>query len=203
MLGPFPIYSSAGALADTVSLQMPVFVLNNFFSSGVVGLFSLTFRMLSLPAALISKSVSQVLLQKVSQSLYSSSENLLPLVLKLLLLLVLLFLPFAAVLYFFGSDIFAFVFGEHWRPAGDYATIIVFAIWIRFSVSPLSSIMVLKKNVKKGMYWQFLYLITLTFTLLFFAKSEIQLFLLAFTIHEIILYVIYLLVILTSATRLH
>ena len=201
-LGTFPVYSSAGALANTTSLQMPIFVLNNFYPGSVVGMFSLTFRVLGSPAVLISTSVSQVLLQRVSKAQFSPSENLMSLVIKLLLLLIVAFIPFGVLIYLFGGNIFAFAFGSEWRAAGDYATIVIFAIWVRFSVSPLSSVMMIKKNVKKGVCWQFLYFLTLTTTLLFFSDEKIEILLLAFTVHEIVLYLLYLLIILTSIRKI-
>ena len=73
---------------------------------------------------------------------------------------------------------------------------------IRFSVSPLSSILSIEKNIKLGVSWQFTYLITICTTLFLFRKAEITTFLWAFVVHELFLYLLYFLIILIGANRL-
>ena len=75
-------------------------------------------------------------------------------------------------------------------------TYLVVAVAIRFAVSPISTVLVLEKNIKKGVFWQVLYLCTITPTLYFGSDLAIEQFFLVFVLHEVILYLIYLVLIL-------
>ena len=47
-------------------------------------------------------------------------------------------------------------------------------------------------NIKLGVLWQFIYLFTITATLYLFSSEDIKVFVVAFVVHEIILYLLYL-----------
>ncbi|MOA43651.1 hypothetical protein D3C78_1658230 [compost metagenome] len=100
-----------------------------------------------------------------------------------------------------GPDLFALVFGETWRKAGEYATVLIFAVAIRFAVSPLSTVLAMDHNIKIGTLWQMIYFVTITSTLYIFRNAGMETFLLAFTLHEVALYSLYLGFIIFGAKR--
>ena len=61
----FPKYSTIPTLLNSISLFLPVIIINQFYSQEVTGYFDLSRQMLALPLALVSMAVSQVLIQKV------------------------------------------------------------------------------------------------------------------------------------------
>lgn len=197
----FPKYSSAGALLDNTAVQMPVLMLSRFYDSHVVGIFSLMFRALNLPMSLIAAALSQVLFQRIVKLQRESPERLVVFVLKLFLMLLGLMVPLIVFIWFFGPDLFSLVFGEAWRKAGEYATVLIFAVAIRFAVSPLSMVLAMEHNVRIGTLWQITYFLTITTTLYFFRSAGMEAFILAFTIHEMVLYSLYLGFILFGAKR--
>lgn len=195
-----PKYSTWGALADNLSLQMPVLVISKFYDMAQTGLFSLTFRVLSLPMSLVSSALSQVLFQKISKMHHDSPNQIKAAILKLFFLLLAMMVPFIGFIWLFGEDVFALVFGEPWREAGAMAATLVLAVAIRFAVSPLSAVLALEHNIKLGVLWQFIYLFTITITLFYFSSFSIPTLLYAFVVHEISLYLLYLLFILKGTT---
>lgn len=195
----FPRYSTWGALLDNASLQMPIFILSKFFQVDVVGFFGFTFKVLNLPMALIGGSISQVFFQKMSRA---ESSDVYAYVLEMLSRLALIILPFVLFFFFFGEIIFAFIFGENWRVAGTFAHILIFAVAIRFVVSPLSVIMLLDQHITTGTLWQTIYFITIVSTLLLASSLDIITFLKVFVIHELSLYLLYLYFILNSARKM-
>ncbi|WP_277374434.1 oligosaccharide flippase family protein [Pseudomonas sp. AA-38] len=197
----FPKYSTLGALLDNAAVQMPVLMLSKFYDTHIVGIFSLTFRALNLPMGLIATSFSQVLFQRFVVLQRESPDRLAPFVLKLFFGLLGLMVPLVIFVCVVGPDLFALVFGETWRRAGDYATVLIFAVAIRFAVSPLSTILAMDHNVKIGTLWQVIYFVTITSTLYIFRHAGIETFLIAFTLHEIVLYCLYLGFIIFGATR--
>lgn len=198
----FPKFSALGALADSASVQMPIFMLTRYFTGEATGMFSLTFRVLNLPMTIMSQALSQVFFQRIATMQYGSSHLIRVHLFKLFVFLMMMMLPFVALIWFFGEPLFAFVFGEAWREAGRIAGVLVFAIAIRFPVSSLSPILTLDKNVKLGVLWQFIYLVTISSTLIFFAGEPLYTFLIAFTLHEVVLYSLYFLFILKGTANL-
>ena len=192
----FPKYGIIGSLSDAGAVQMPVLMLTKFYSSTVTGMFSLTFRVLNVPTSIISSAIAQVLFQKVVEISYTAPEKLNGYIIKMFFLLFVLYLPAVPILFFWGDTLFAFVFGEEWGLAGTYAGYLVIAVAIRFAVSPLSAVLGLEHNIKKGVLWQVLYFCTITTTLYFCSSLTVEQFLLGFVIHEVILYSIYLVLIL-------
>jgi O-antigen/teichoic acid export membrane protein len=198
----FPLYSTIGAFADTASLQMPIFILSSFYSIGITGVFSLTFRALNLPMSLISKSLSQVLFQKISHMRNHNPQDIFYMIVKIFLALLLLMTPCMFFIHYFGGSFFSIVFGEQWDQAGKYAEILIFAVAIRFAVSPLSIVLAMDHNVKLGVIWQIIYLVTITITLYIFRSQNIGIFVNAFVLHELALYTLYFAFILKGAKHI-
>jgi len=187
----FPIYSLWGAMLDSAALQMPILMLSKFYSTEVTGIFSLTFRTLNLPMVLIAASISPVLFQRVTYLNNHNPQLLYSHVIKAFCVLLVLSLPFLLIMLFWGVDLFSMVFGPQWAQAGEYASIIVLAIVVRFAVSPLSTVLAIEHNLKLGFIWQIIYFFTISVTLYFAAQYSIKIFIIAFVIHEVILYLIY------------
>ena len=192
----FPKYSIIGSVCDASAIQMPILIITKFYSNSITGFFSLTFRILNIPTAIISSAIGQVLFQKVVEISHTAPEKLNNYIIKIFFLLFLIYLPTVPILSLWGAPIFGFVFGDEWRQAGVYAGYLAIAVAIRFAVSPLSAVLGLEKNIKKGVFWQVLYLCTITPTLYFCSALSIERFLLAFVMHEVFLYIIYMALIL-------
>lgn len=195
----FPKMSTLGALTDTAASQMPVFFVAKIFGAAATGMFSLTFRVLNMPMAVISSSISQALFQKVAVLNNKQPELLFNFILKTFALLLLIAIPFAVLISRFGMELFSFVFGKNWAMAGNMAATLSVAIAVRFTVSPLSSVLALNDNVGKAVRWQLLYFFTITATLSAASGLTVDLFLLVFVIHEVLLYGLYLRMILVAS----
>lgn len=186
-----PQYSTLGSLSNTISSQMPVLVISKVYEMGVTGFFSLTIRVLSVPMSLVSEALGQVLLQKLAEMHHTDPSKMRPLVIKIFLILTLIMVPFTVLIFIFGGDIFAFIFGEPWREAGAMASILIFSVAIRFAVSPLSMVLALEHNVRLGVLWQSIYLVTIATTLLVFSSSSIKTLITALAVHDVALYILY------------
>ena len=188
----FPKYSVGGAFFDTAAQQLPILFITRFFNPTTTGYFSLTFRVLSMPISLVSSAIGQVLFQRITELQRSNPEALRGYIFRVFVLLLVLVSPIVPILWFYGEPLFSLVFGDSWGPAGKMASVLGVAIVCRFSVSPLSGVLALKHNVKIGVAWQVLYFITMFSTLWVFRHHTIDELVLAFVIHEVALYSIYL-----------
>ncbi|PJG60167.1 lipopolysaccharide biosynthesis protein [Aeromonas cavernicola] len=188
----YPRYGIFGALCDTGAVQMPILMLTKFYSDSITGMFSLTFRILNMPTSIISSAIAQVLFQKIVEISNTEPENLKKYIIKMFLFLFGIYLPAVPILFIWGEPLFSLIFGQEWGRAGIYSGYLVIAVAIRFAVSPLSAVLGLEKNIKMGVLWQVLYLCTITIVLYFCSSLSVELFLIAFVVHEVVLYLFYL-----------
>lgn len=117
-----------------------------FYGKGTFGSYSYAYLMLKLPLSLFGQSLGQVFFNKSSE-LVHKKQAVYPLTLKTIrTLFYISIIPFT-VLFFFGKDLFGFVFGEKWMEAGRIAEILAPALMLNFIVSPISSLsLVLSKQ---------------------------------------------------------
>ena len=143
----FPFLGSPASLLNVLSLQMPYVIIPAIFTSAIAGMYFLVFRVLMLPIALIGESMMEVFRSKAMEDLkeYGTCR---PLFIKTLLSLTVIGLPPALLLILFGQEIFAFVFGEDWREAGLYATILTPMALFRLVCAPLGGVLFIREKLK-------------------------------------------------------
>lgn len=118
-------------------------------TASVIGLYSLCLRVLQVPMRLIVLPVSHVFLSEASER-YRNGGDLFALVRKTVLRGAFIAIPIPVVLMIAGPDLFAFVFGEQWREAGQYARILapwIFLDLVRAPVMQVASIVGKQKIV--------------------------------------------------------
>ena len=143
---------------NSVSWQLPAFLLSAFFTPAVVGFYSLGFRLLQLPMSFIGGSISQVFFQRASRAL---SEGTLPsLVESVFRMLVIIGMFPILILTIVGSDVFTVIFGKAWAEAGVYAQILSLWAFIWFISSPLTTIYVVVEKHHFGFHYNFFNLTT-------------------------------------------
>lgn len=144
----FPTISLPHVLMDLTKELFIAFYLISIFEKEVLGLYDFAFRMLKLPIGLIGASISQVVFKQAAD-LINEKQSIYHLVRKTIITLLLVsILPFG-MLFFFGAEIFAFVFGENWREAGYFAQIMSPWLMLNFIVSPISQIPMIKNQQRK------------------------------------------------------
>ena len=154
----FSLLDSWAALMNSVSWQLPAFLLAAFFTPAVVGFYSLGFRLLQLPMSFIGSSISQVFFQRASRAL---SEGTLPsLVENVFRMLVIIGMFPILILTIVGSDVFTVIFGKAWAEAGVYSQILSLWAFIWFISSPLTTIYVIVEKHHFGFHYNFFNLIT-------------------------------------------
>lgn len=143
----FPFLGSPASLLNVLSLQMPYVIIPAIFTSAIAGMYFLVFRVLMLPIALIGESMMEVFRSRAMEDLkeYGTCR---PLFIKTLLSLTVIGLPPALLLILFGQEIFAFVFGEDWREAGFYATILAPMALFRLACAPLGGVLFIREKLK-------------------------------------------------------
>lgn len=151
----FPQYMIFGHMLNTISGYMPLFVIGSLYGPAVAGLYSLAQRVTITPLSLIGGAIGDVYRSEASNK-YRESGNCLELfkftVIRLSIVSIILILP----IYFWGAEVFNFVFGPNWSGAGDIASLLSVMIFFQCISSPTSETVLLGGLMKLDLAWQLL-----------------------------------------------
>lgn len=170
-------FSLPANLLNSLVGQMPLFLIGLKHGVLAAGLFALTQRVLAAPISLLAASVLEVFkrqsvhdFQTIGNCKHSYQHTF-----KVLLLLG---CGPSLLMFLFSPAIFAWVFGENWRAAGDLAHILAPLYFLNFIASPLSYVFFVAGKQKIELVWQItLFLMTvIAFTIPTTLKDSIVLY---------------------------
>ncbi len=137
----FPLFSLWSSIANTISPQVPTFLLTYYYSTSVVGHFSLANQVVNLPMALIGSAIGQVFFQKVSEVKNGNEKgDMKTIVSEVYNKLISIGLFPMILLTIIGEQVFVFAFGEKWDVAGTYVKILIPWIFLVFLSSPITTL---------------------------------------------------------------
>jgi O-antigen/teichoic acid export membrane protein len=132
----FPVISSGSALINTAGFVLPTVFLSAF-GDAPLGWFALVDRVVGAPSSLVGLAVSQVYAANAARLMREDPRALRAMFLQLLGRLALIgVVPFAC-LGIAGPWLFTIVFGDAWRPAGEYAMSLAIMQYVGFVTWPL------------------------------------------------------------------
>ena len=134
----FPKYDLWSALLSNLSSSLPVFILSAYFTSVILGYYSLCVMVLTLPLALIGEAIGEVFFQRAAEAKNISHEKLRETVEFTLKPLIFLSLFPTLVVVLIGPDLFGVVFGIQWQEAGNYARYLSLWIFVTFLAAPIN-----------------------------------------------------------------
>jgi len=190
----FPKFNLITNLLSAASFFLPTLFINKIYSKAVVGYFDLSKQVLALPLALVSLSISQVLLQNIS-SKYNNRLSIRNELNYLLMLLGGISILEITVIVLWGPSIFSFVFGDIWRISGEYSQIMVFSYALSFIAAPFSAVYIALRKLKILGIWQMTYFLGIC-SLLFIHNISVFNFLKYYVAVEVFFYLAYLILIL-------
>jgi O-antigen/teichoic acid export membrane protein len=186
----FPLYNALPSLLVTMSISIPIFYINSFFSGSETGFVNQTRIAIFIPFSLISSALSQVLLNRFSEK-RKNKLAVLPEFKLMLRNISLMGILTIIIIEAGGIALFRIVFGNEWVTSGLFSKILIFSYAIQFVVSPFSVVFIAFNRIKILSLWQFFYFTSIL--LLYFAKSfSITNFLIIYTSIEFFCYLIYL-----------
>jgi O-antigen/teichoic acid export membrane protein len=160
----FPLYSTWSALLNSISWQLPSFLLSSFFSTSVVGYYALGTRVLRLPMSLIGNAIAQVFFQRAAEA--NAEGTLDQVVESSYRRLVMLGMFPLLMLTVVGRDLFVIIFGNSWAEAGVYTQILSIWTFFWFISSPLSTLYSVLERQKVGLIFNSVILSTRLISLL-------------------------------------
>ena len=135
-----PFFNLPNALIDTFKMSGITILIAKFFTTSILGQYSLAWKMVVTPASLVGNSLSQVFFQKLASA---NKSDLNRLIVKFIIKASLIALPMYLIVYLFAPEIFIFVFGEKWELAGKIASVLSPWLFLNFISSPLSSVYII------------------------------------------------------------
>jgi O-antigen/teichoic acid export membrane protein len=182
-------YSLPSSLLNTLVGQLPLFMIGIHHGALAAGLFALAQRVISAPTALIAASVLDVFKRQAVHE-FEAVGNCSDVYRATFKALLGLALAPSLVLFLFSPELFALVFGEDWRAAGDIARLLAPLCFLNFIASPLSYVFFVAGKQKMELAWQVvLFVMTLA---VFIAPLTLHDSLLAYAIGRSLLYLVYL-----------
>ncbi|WP_347862279.1 oligosaccharide flippase family protein [Salimicrobium sp. PL1-032A] len=131
----FPMYRAPEMFLNAVSQNIPIMLLTTLFGPAAAGFFTLGRRVLAAPATLIGKAVGDVFYPRITQAYYNE-ESLQKLIRKATFGLSMAGLIPYGLVVLFGPWLFAFIFGNEWLQAGEYARWMALASFFGFINKP-------------------------------------------------------------------
>ena len=139
------------SLLDTVSQQIPIFILGSYAIKEMTGYYGLALKVLILPASIFGASVAQIFLKRFSELWINKDSQLKIQLLKTWGVLALVGIVPFGLLYLFGSDLFMMVFGDEWKMAGELASLLSPMLYVNFICGPSSTAILVQNDHKKGL----------------------------------------------------
>lgn len=147
-----PKHVAPSQLLGVIATQIPNWIVSHFYSLNGLGFFSLAYRLVSLPTGLIASAIGDVYRQKIAVAYQEHGEFRQIFLKTLRTTSILAIFPFG-IMYVVAPSLFAFVFGESWRIAGDYARILVVASFFQFVFTPVDKGGVVVGATKYIFFW--------------------------------------------------
>ena len=169
----FPKFALPSNLANVLSQHLTNILISSFYSVATLGFYALVQRVLAMPSSLIGNAIGQVFFQEGMEEKHKTGSiiNTFNATAKKLIIIA---FPAFLLLFIVVEELFAFVFGEEWRIAGEYAKIIIPYFFISFISSTLSPTYDIFGRLKVELLWQVILLIGILSILIFANFKELE-----------------------------
>jgi O-antigen/teichoic acid export membrane protein len=188
----FPQYDVPSVLVNLIANQLPILALGKFFGLGVLGFYSLMYKVLMMPINLLSNTILDVFKQRATEDYnkYGNCEDIFVKTFKKLILLGII--PFS-ILGVFAPEMFSFVFGEKWKVAGEFAQIMTPMFFLNFLVNPLSYTFYIVQKQNINFFGHFL-LLLLAFVSIYVGVilDDVYTLVVLFSVSNSMVYILYL-----------
>jgi O-antigen/teichoic acid export membrane protein len=156
----YPLKNILGSFINSLASQMPIILIGIFYTPALAGFYMMAMKVLNVPMVFLGRAFSQVfyrnaVIEKEKKTLYSfvlKNTKFLALV---------IFIPML-ILYFYGEDIFALVFGSKWIVSGEITKLLAPMIVVGFVYSAQSSIIMILDKLEYQIYFSVVLIILQT-----------------------------------------
>ncbi|MEI8192823.1 MAG: oligosaccharide flippase family protein [Flavobacteriia bacterium] len=148
--GDFPKLNLPHVLVDNGKEILLATLILAYFGESIYGSYGHSYQMLRIPLMLVGVSIGQLFYNRTSEAMHKK-KPLVPIITKTIGMLTLISLVPFTILFFLGADIFAFVFGPHWRASGTFSQIMALWLMVNFILSPITALPLLLNRQKDAL----------------------------------------------------
>lgn len=148
----FPIMLLPSHAISVIRQQIPILAITKLFGISTLGLFGLANQLINLPSVLVANAIGDVYRQRATEEFRKHGKFDRILLSTLRYTVVIAVIPFT-LLYFFSPFLFTLVFGEAWKEAGDYASILVISGFFSFIFTPIDKGALIVEATKYILAW--------------------------------------------------
>lgn len=147
------LFSTPALFANNFSYSSINLFIASLFGNTILGLYSISYRLLGLPLSLISSNVSRIYFEEASRQ-FESVGNYNKLLIRTTLIMVAISIPMTICLIFLSPLFCSFFFGEEYYTAGVFVRYMAPMFGIRFIVSPLNVGMIISRKQQYDLFFQ-------------------------------------------------
>ena len=146
----FVVINTPHAILDIVVDQGIIYLIKIYFTEKVLGGFAFAYRYTRAPLSIITSSIYQVFYEQASKQVVDN-KDIRPLMFKIQKNLFLIGMVPFILLFIFTPQLFAFIFSEKYRQAGEIARYLLPWIFMNYLVSPISAITLIFNKQKQAL----------------------------------------------------
>lgn len=198
----FPLYRAPQVLFNSFTKGIPLLLLAYFSGPTAAGFFSLSNRVLNMPAEIIGKSIGNVYYPRIAKAA-NNQESLKPYIFKATVgMSGLVFVPLI-IIVILGPQLFEFVFGVDWTMAGHYARWLFFSIFFEFILNPSKDALIVMGFQKYLLIFEILFFVFKTGALIggFLLLKNDLLAIIVFSFTGMVLSILFLLLVFYKSGR--
>ena len=159
----FPLFLMPSGLLNTLSTNLPIILLANFYAKDLIGYFSMAISILYLPISLVGNALGQIFYKKAS---FWQPERTNRLATRFFTFNAIIGLGVFGILAWGGESLFSFLLGEKWSTVGLYAMYLCPWLITVLCLSPLSWIFDARDQQRTEMLLNIAMFITRVFVIL-------------------------------------
>jgi O-antigen/teichoic acid export membrane protein len=154
-------FSLPADLVNSLTARMPFIVFPALYGLEQTGYLALAYRVVATPARFVGTAIGEVFYSHAARD-YERTGNCLSSARNVAVILGGIGLIGFAILFVTAEPLFAFAFGEEWRPAALFTQILTPMLFVSFVVSPLSVVFYIASRQKDDFLWQIVFLVATT-----------------------------------------
>lgn len=171
-----PLYIVPGTFMNIAAKEVPIIVFTAIYKPEFVGYVMLSQRLFLAPLGIISSSMSQVLLKRMSSELKTIGNCRRTYIYSFIGLAI---LPIIPMMFFlaFSKSIILFVLGRDWLPILDFLIVLIPFYYIYFISGTLNIIFIAANKQKENMLFQLLYFCLISLSMIgavWFSLKEME-----------------------------
>lgn len=145
----FPIYRVPSQFLMLLAVQAPLLFMAAMYDANTTGQLGLALMALGLPLKLFGNTLAKAFYAEAASLGNKEADKIRIMLVAIIKRLAIFAIPPTLVLLFFGTEIFTLAFGEKWRLAGTFSSILAIYLFFQFIQTPVAHIFYVFEGQKK------------------------------------------------------